>query len=77
MRLLPCCLPETAGKYDALVSLIMMGGGQGLGRLSEADINTLLDEKLAALSQILGEKKFLLGQQPCVADAAAFGFFDK
>ena len=45
--------------------------------MSEADINMLLDEKLAALSQILGEKKFLLGQQPCVADAAAFGFFDK
>lgn len=53
------------------------GGVQGLGRLSETDVNMLLDEKLAALSQMLGEKKYLLGQEPSVADAAAFGFLDK
>lgn len=55
----------------------MRGLVQGLGRLSEADVNMLLDEKLAALSQMLGEKRYLLGEQPCVADAAAFGFLDK
>lgn len=50
---------------------------QGLGRHSEADINHLIDENLAALSQMLEDKRYLLGQQPCVADAAAFGFLDK
>ena len=37
----------------------------------------LIDEELAALSQMLGEKPYLLGEQPCIADAAAFGFLDK
>jgi glutathione S-transferase len=50
---------------------------QGLGRHSEADINHLIDEELAALSQMLGDKAFLLGQRPCAADATAFGFLDK
>ena len=50
---------------------------QGLGRHSEADINFLIDEDLAALSQMLGDKEYLLGRHPCLADASAFGFLDK
>lgn len=50
---------------------------QGLGRHSERDINLVLDEGLAALSAILGDKRYLLGAQPCTADACAFGFLDK
>ena len=50
---------------------------QGLGRHSEADINFLIDEDLAALSQMLGDKDYLLGRHPCLADASAFGFLDK
>ncbi|BDA43783.1 Failed axon connections homolog [Coccomyxa sp. Obi] len=49
---------------------------QGLGRHSERDINLMMDEGLAALSAILGDKRYLLGGQPCVADASAFGFLD-
>ncbi|CAL8468263.1 g7802 [Coccomyxa elongata] len=49
---------------------------QGLGRHSERDINLMVDEGLAALSAILGDKRYLLGGQPCVADASAFGFLD-
>ncbi|CAK0782054.1 hypothetical protein CVIRNUC_005540 [Coccomyxa viridis] len=49
---------------------------QGLGRHSEADINFLIDEDLAALSQMLGDKEYLLGRHPCLADASAFGFLD-
>lgn len=37
----------------------------------------MLDEALAALSAILGGKKYILGNQPCIADACAFGFLDK
>ncbi len=37
----------------------------------------MLDEALAALSAILGDKRYILGNQPCVADACAFGFLDK
>ena len=50
---------------------------QGLGRHSEADITLLIDEDLAALSQMLGDKEYLLGRHPCLADASAFGFLDK
>ena len=50
---------------------------QGIARHSEAEINELLADGLAALSILLGEHKFLLGGAPCVADAAAFGFLDK
>jgi glutathione S-transferase len=36
-----------------------------------------MDEGLAALSALLGDKRYLLGFQPCVADASVFGFLDK
>ncbi|KAK9914853.1 hypothetical protein WJX75_001317 [Coccomyxa subellipsoidea] len=49
---------------------------QGLARHSERDILWMLDEALAALSAILGGKKYILGNQPCIADACAFGFLD-
>ena len=48
-----------------------------MGRHSERDINLMVDEGLAALSAILGDKSYLLGGQPCVADASAFGLLDK
>ena len=46
---------------------------QGVLTNSEADINQLIDEDLAALSGILGDKKFFLGSEPTAADASAFG----
>ena len=40
---------------------------------SEAEINQLIDEDLAALSKILGDKPYFLGARPSAADASAFG----
>lgn len=50
---------------------------QGIWRHSRADILELMDEGIAALAALLGDKQFLVGAQPCVADAAAFAFLDK
>ena len=36
-----------------------------------------MDEGIAALAALLGDKQFFAGAQPCVADAAAFAFLDK
>ena len=46
---------------------------QGVLTNSEADINQLIADDLAALSNILGVKTFFLGSQPTAADASAFG----
>ena len=50
---------------------------QGMARHSEGDVMEVMDEGFAALSALLGDKKFLLGSEPCIADASAFGFLDK
>ena len=46
---------------------------QGVLTNSEADINQLIDDDLAALSKILGDKPYFLGSHPTAADASAFG----
>ena len=46
---------------------------QGVLTNSEADINQLIDDDLAALSSILGDKPYFLGPRPSAADASAFG----
>lgn len=46
---------------------------QGVLTNSEADINQLINDDLAALSKILGNKTYFLGSQPSAADASAFG----
>ena len=46
---------------------------QGVLTNSEADINQLIDDDLAALSAILGDKPYFLGSQPSAVDASAFG----
>ncbi len=46
---------------------------QGVLTNSEADINQLIDDDLAALSSILGDKPYFLGSSPSAADASAFG----
>ncbi|EDO34760.1 predicted protein [Nematostella vectensis] len=47
--------------------------GHGIGRHTEDEIYNLGERDLAALSGFLGSKKFLLGDKPCVTDAAIFG----
>jgi glutathione S-transferase len=45
----------------------------GVGRHSEAEVVALGLRSLAALSVILGEQRYLMGDRPCGADATVFG----
>jgi glutathione S-transferase len=47
---------------------------QGIGRHSKADITKLACKTLDAVSDILAERAYLLGDKPCGADASAFAF---
>ncbi|WP_374357334.1 glutathione S-transferase family protein [Chitinimonas sp.] len=47
---------------------------QGMGRHGEADIITLANRDLDAVSTLLGDKPYLLGERPCGADATVFAF---
>ena len=47
---------------------------QGFGAHSQADIETLAIRDLHAISDFLGEKKYLMGDKPCGADATVFAF---
>ncbi len=46
---------------------------QGLGRHSKSEIESILRKYLAALATLLDGKNYLMGDQPCTLDAAAFG----
>jgi len=48
--------------------------GHGIGRHSEAETTAMASRGIEALSQILGDKPYFLGSQPCGADATVFGF---
>ena len=43
--------------------------GQGLGRHSQEDMSAIAARGIEALSDVLGDKPFLMGQNPCGADA--------
>lgn len=47
--------------------------GHGLGRLSPAEIDDLGTRDIEALAAILGDKRYLVGDRPCGADATLFG----
>src|SRR5260370_31554412 len=47
--------------------------GHGMGRLSREEIERLAIRDLDALAAILADKLYLMGEQPCSADAAVFG----
>jgi len=47
---------------------------QGLSRHTEPEIDDLIKRDMSAVADILGNKKFLLGDEPCEADASVFGF---
>jgi glutathione S-transferase len=47
---------------------------QGIGRHSKADITKLACKTLDAVSDILAERAYLLGDKPCGADASVFAF---
>ena len=48
--------------------------GHGMGRHSEQELYGIAQRDLLAVSEILGQKKFLFGDKPCLADAALFAF---
>jgi glutathione S-transferase len=48
--------------------------GQGLGRHSGDEIYAFGDRNMQALSDVLGEKRFLLGDRVCGADATVLAF---
>ncbi|XP_067664878.1 failed axon connections homolog [Haliotis asinina] len=45
----------------------------GIGRHSEKEVTHIADGDLKALSDFIGNKKFLLGDTPCQEDCAVFG----
>ena len=46
----------------------------GMGRHTEQEIFEIAVKDLVAVSEILGPKKFLFGDKPCLADASLFAF---
>ncbi|WP_454710567.1 glutathione S-transferase C-terminal domain-containing protein [Cupriavidus nantongensis] len=48
--------------------------GQGLGRHSEEDLVALASKGVTSIADILGDKRYLMGDQPCGADATLFAF---
>ncbi len=46
----------------------------GMGRHSRAEIETIGGKDLEAVSRILGDKPYLMGDEPCGADATVFAF---
>lgn len=46
----------------------------GIGRHSEEELYGIAERDLLAVSEILGQKKFLFGDKPCLADAGLFAF---
>ncbi|XP_078383175.1 failed axon connections homolog [Oculina patagonica] len=46
----------------------------GIGRHSQQELYGIGEKDLLAVSEILGRKKFLFGEKPCLADAALFAF---
>jgi glutathione S-transferase len=47
---------------------------QGTGAHSQTEIETLAIRDLHAISDFLGDKKYLMGDKPCAADATVFAF---
>ncbi|XP_048239532.1 failed axon connections homolog [Haliotis rufescens] len=46
---------------------------QGLGRHTEGEITEMFKKDLQSMSDFMGTKKFLMGDEPCEADCAVFG----
>jgi glutathione S-transferase len=46
----------------------------GIGRHNESEMTAMSDRAFDALSRLLGDNKYLMGNEPCGADATAFAF---
>ena len=61
--------------YQSANARVKMGSWyQGIGRHDKETVVKIMKEDLKTVSTILGHKKFLLGEQPCVCDCSVFGF---
>lgn len=47
--------------------------GQGIGVHSQEEIEKIVIKDLRIVSTILGQRKFILGDEPCEVDASIFG----
>ena len=62
-----------------LVSRLVSGRMQkylwahGIGRHSREEIYGIAERDLRAVSELLGKKKFVMGNKPCLLDAVMFG----
>ena len=71
--------PICAGLPPEILKVVvdrMHGGlhGHGMGRHTPDEVESIGKEDLVALSNILGDKPFLLGGQPSSYDATAYSF---
>ncbi|KWR87174.1 glutathione S-transferase C-terminal domain-containing protein [Cupriavidus sp. IDO] len=48
--------------------------GQGLGRHNEEELVALANKGVTSVCDILGDKRYLMGDKPCGADATLFAF---
>jgi glutathione S-transferase len=48
--------------------------GQGTGRHSAAERAQLADRAMASLAAVIGDRPYLMGADPCGADATVFAF---
>ncbi len=48
--------------------------GQGISRYSDPERTILADRAFASISAVLGDKPYLMGSEPCGADATVFAF---
>ncbi len=64
----PMIIPIVRRKLRAALA------AQGLGRHTPAERGELAQRAVAALANVLGEKRYLFGDRPCGADATFFAF---
>ncbi|XP_068223255.1 failed axon connections-like [Palaemon carinicauda] len=50
---------------------------QGIGRHSEKEVEEMMRQDFAALSDYLGDKPFLMGDNPCEVDCTLFGYISQ
>ena len=48
--------------------------GHGIGRHTEAEMTVLAGRAIEALAHVMGGNRYLMGDEPCGADATAFAF---
>merc|ERR1712117_780679 len=79
MKILGPGLPGPKFAHPLMMKLFKRGTvksahGHGIGRHSEEEVKKIALADLKAFSEYLGNKPFLFGEKPSIADASLFGF---